>query len=61
MPHGFIDNPVCSNRIIGLYDLADIFHPEAAIDIVAKTKEFYSLFYGKDLTDAEVKGILHMD
>jgi len=61
MPHGFIDNPICSNRIIGLYYLADIFHPEAGIDIVAKTKEFYSLFYGKDLTDAEVKGILHMD
>ena len=61
MPHGFIDQPVCSNRIIGLYYLANIFYPQANIDIVAKTKEFYSLFYGKDLTDDQVKTILNMD
>ncbi len=61
MPHGFIDQPVCSNRIIGLYYLASILYPQSGIDIVAKTKEFYSLFYGKDLGDAQVKTILHMD
>ena len=61
MPHGFIDSPVCSNRIIGLYYLTAIFHPEAGIDIVEKTKEFYSLFYGKDLSDDEVRGILYMN
>ena len=26
MPHGFIDSPVCSNRIIGLWYLASIFY-----------------------------------
>ena len=61
LPHNFIDNPVCSNRIIGLYYLASIFYPQAGIDIVAKTKEFYSLFYGKDLTDDQVRTILHMN
>ena len=61
MPHGFIDNPVCSNRIIGLYYLGSIFYPELEIDIVARTKEFYSLFYGKDLSDEVVKGILHIN
>ncbi len=61
MPHGFIDSPVCSNRIIGLYYLGSIFYPELEIDIVAKTKEFYSLFYGKDLSDEMVRDILHMN
>ena len=61
MPHNFIDNPVSSNRIIGLYYLASIFYPQAGIDIVAKTKQFYSLFYGKDLSDAQVRTILHLD
>ena len=61
IPHYFIDSPVCSNRIIGLYYLASIFYPQAGIDIVEKTKEFYSLFYGKDLTDDQVRTILHMN
>jgi iron complex transport system substrate-binding protein len=61
MPHNFIDSPVSSNRIIGLYYLASIFYPQAGIDIVEKTKQFYSLFYGKDLSDAQVRTILHLD
>ncbi|MBO7348360.1 MAG: ABC transporter substrate-binding protein [Spirochaetales bacterium] len=61
IPHCFIDNPVCSNRIIGLYYLASIFYPQAGIDIDEKTKTFYSLFYGKDLTDDQVRGVLHMN
>lgn len=61
MPHGFIDSPVCSNRIVGLYYLASIFYPEAGIDIVERTKEFYSLFYGKDLDDEAIKEILYLN
>ena len=59
MPHGFIDQPVCSNRIIGLYWLASIFYPQAGIDIVAKTKEFYSLFYRAELSNEAVQAILN--
>ena len=61
MPHGFIDSPVCSNRIIGLWYLASIFYPQAGIDIVQKTQEFYSLFYGADITAEEARKILHLD
>lgn len=61
LPHNFVDSPVCSNRIIGLYYLASIFYPQAGIDIVEKTKTFYSLFYGKDLTDDQVREVLHMN
>lgn len=61
LPHNFIDNPVCSNRIIGLYYLASVFYPQAGIDIVEKTKTFYSLFYGKELADDQVRTILCLD
>ena len=59
MPHGFIDQPVCTNRIIGLYWLASIFYPQAGIDIAEKTREFYRLFYRCDLSDGEVQAILN--
>ena len=61
MPHGFIDAPISSNRIIGLWYLADIFYPEAGIDIVEKTREFYSLFYGADISAEQARKILHLD
>ncbi len=59
LPHGFIDQPVCSNRIIGLYYLASILYPEAGIDIVARTQEFYRLFYRVELTGDQVSAILN--
>ena len=61
MPHGFIDSPVCSNRIIGLWYLASIFYPQAGIDIVARTREFYSLFYGADISEQQARQILHLN
>ena len=61
MPHGFIDNPVCSNRIIGLWYLASILYPQAGIDIVARTREFYSLFYGADISGQQARQILHLN
>ncbi len=61
MPHGFIDSPVCSNRIVGLWYLASILYPEAGIDIIARTREFYSLFYGADISEAQARSILHLD
>ncbi|MBQ4280539.1 MAG: ABC transporter substrate-binding protein, partial [Spirochaetales bacterium] len=61
MPHGFIDNPVCSNRIIGLWYLAWVLYPEAGIDIIARTCEFYKLFYRADITESQARDILHLD
>ena len=61
MPHCFIDQPGSSNRIIGLFYLADIFYPQAGIDIVQRTVEFYSLFYHAGITEAHARTILHLD
>lgn len=61
LPHGFVTGPPCSNRIIGLYWLTYIMYPERNVDIVAKTIEFYSLFYHCELTEAQAKEILYLD
>ncbi len=61
LPHGFVTGPPCSNRIIGLFWLTYIMYPERNVDIVAKTIEFYSLFYHCELTEAQAKEILYLN
>ena len=47
------------NRFIGLQWLANLLYPEAYdIDIVEETKNFYSMFYHRDLTDDQVIELL---
>lgn len=61
IPHGFVTGPPCTNRILGLFWLTSILYPERGVDIVAKTIEFYSLFYHYELTQDQAKAILYMD
>lgn len=61
LPHGFVTGPPCSNRIVGLFWLTSVLYPERGVDIVAKTIEFYSLFYHYELTQDQAKAILYMD
>lgn len=54
-PFGWIDRPPSLNRLIGLAWLANIFHgPRFAFDIVVDTRAFYKLFYGVDVSDADL-------
>jgi iron complex transport system substrate-binding protein len=58
-PFGWIDRPPSLNRIIGLKWLAGLFYPDHfRQDPRALTKEFYSLFYHVDLTEAELDRLL---
>lgn len=58
-PFSWLDRPPAVNRYIGLQWLTNLLYPEAYdIDIVETTKEFYSLFYHRDLTDEQVKELL---
>lgn len=61
IPHGFVTGPPCTNRIVGLFWLTSVLYPERGVDIVAKTIEFYSLFYHYELTQDQAKAILYMD
>lgn len=58
MPYSFIDSPPASNRIIGIYWLSSVLNPDSGIDINKEVKEYYSLFYHKDLSDSEVDAII---
>lgn len=48
--YSWIDSPPSVNRLIGIYYAANILYPEVAdIDIEAKAKEYYKLFFNYDL------------
>ena len=58
-PFSWLDRPPAVNRFIGLQWLANLLYPEAYdIDIVEETKNFYSMFYHRDLTDGQVIELL---
>ncbi len=58
-PFGWIDRPPSLNRLIGLAWLANIFHgPRFAFDIVEDTRAFYKLFYGVDVSDADLRTLI---
>jgi iron complex transport system substrate-binding protein len=59
MPFNCFDRPPSANRILGLIWLSNLLYPDFYnVDIKAETKKFYSLFYHKDLNDAELDKVL---
>lgn len=59
-PYSWIDRPPGPNRLLGVQWLGSILHPETFdYDMVARTEEFYSLFYHHDLTDKEARALLN--
>ena len=59
LPWGWIDAPPSLNRLIGLRWLLSLFYPaEAGLDLRAETRGFYKLFYGVDVTDAQLAQLL---
>ena len=61
-PYPFIDNPPSVNRIIGIYYLGSLLYPDlySEIDLRAKIKEFYSLFYLYGISDSEIDSLLNI-
>lgn len=58
-PFNWIDRPPSFMRILGIEWLAHIFHPnEYTLDLNKQIKEFYKLFLGVKITDAQIKTIL---
>ena len=59
LPFSWLDAPVSVNRIIGLVWIAEKLYPEVyKYDIAEYAKEFYSKFYGIDLTNEQLISIL---
>ena len=58
-PYNWIGRPPGPNRLLGLQWLGSVLYPQTfTYDMVAKTKEFYSLLYRHDLTDEEALTLL---
>lgn len=58
-PYNWLDMPPSVNRIIGIKWLGNLLYPEYfKYDIREETKEFYSLFYQKELTDENLDSLL---
>ena len=59
MPFGWVDFPPSVNRLIGLWWLAKILYPEEfPEDIKPKTRDFYTRFYHRTPTDAQIEHVL---
>ncbi|MGQ9364811.1 ABC transporter substrate-binding protein [Azospirillum sp. ST 5-10] len=59
LPFSWIDFPPSVNRLMGVRWLAHALYPDrAAGDLRAQARDFYALFYGHDLGDADLDGLL---
>jgi iron complex transport system substrate-binding protein len=59
VPFGWVDFPPSVNRLIGLWWLAKIIYPELfPEDLGALTRDFYTRFYHRTPTDAQVEHVL---
>ena len=58
-PFGWIDRPPSLNRVMGLKWLSRLFFPDRfADDLKDTTRTFYRLFYGVDLSEAELETLI---
>lgn len=59
LPYNWIDRPPSVHKILGAKWLGNLVYPEYFdYDINEEAKEFFSLFYGWDLTDEQLNNIL---
>ena len=62
LPFNWFDRPPSPARLLGLRWLGALLYPrELGTDLPRATRGFYKLFYGRKLTDAEVREILSQD
>ncbi|MGI5874109.1 MAG: ABC transporter substrate-binding protein [Bacillota bacterium] len=58
-PYDWINRPPSVARIIGVEWLARLLYPEAyPVDLNERIRQYYSLFYHRDLTDEEITALL---
>lgn len=60
VPFNWFDRPPSHMRLLGIQWLSNLLHPDRyPLDIVKETREFYRLFFNRDISDRRAKKILH--
>lgn len=60
LPFGWFDRPPGTNRILGALWLAQLLYPDLYhIDLEAAAREYFTIFFHRDLTDAELREVMH--
>lgn len=58
-PYDWFDRPPSVNRLIGVKWLANLLYPDLLpLDLAKETRDFYQLFYHKQLSEAELQSLL---
>lgn len=59
LPFGWFDSPPGVNRLMSAWWLAGVLYPGSAdVDLAAKTREFYRLFYHVELEDRQIDTLI---
>lgn len=59
LPFGWFDSPPGVNRLMSAWWLAGVLYPERTdVDLVARTREFYHLFYHVELEDSQIDALM---
>lgn len=59
LPYNWLGEPPSLNMLVGIWWLGKLVYPQYyTYDLGAVVKEYYSLFWSYNLTDAELKGML---
>ncbi|MEA5112800.1 MAG: ABC transporter substrate-binding protein [Geobacteraceae bacterium] len=60
-PFDWMDRPPSFLRLLGAKWLADVLYPRVArVNMVSETRKFYQMFFGANLSEAQVRAILKM-
>lgn len=58
-PVSWIDRPMACNRFLGIQWVCNMLYPDRYdVDMVEVGKEFYQLFYGCEVSDDDMRGLL---
>ncbi|TCT24287.1 ABC transporter substrate-binding protein [Thiobaca trueperi] len=61
LPFSWLDRPPGTNRILGALWLAELFYPDRYdIDLAAATKEYFAIFYHREIADENVRKLLRL-
>ena len=61
VPMAWVDRPMACNRYLGIQWLANLFYPDRFdVDMVKVAQEYYQLFFGKSVSEQDMRSIMRI-